>query len=171
MKLISYQSEIVLNTLLKGEIHLAKPSISFSREYMALIDMLDLHCKCPIFAVVHGKKQNSSGRVSSSVKLILEVPEDKIKFTEFSVWADFLYSIKFAKPHDYSKVLANYHDLASQKHENLIKQIKNQQSLDKYDYPQAILEYIDPKWLVSYKMQNRTNKQITTIEKIGNFFK
>lgn len=60
----TYQSGAVMRILQSGKIYRASPSISFKKEYAALIDMLDLHCECPIFGVVRGRKQNTGGRVS-----------------------------------------------------------------------------------------------------------
>ena len=60
----TYQSSAVMRILQSGEVYWAKPSISFKGEYAALIDMLGLHCECPIFGVVHGRKQNTGGRGS-----------------------------------------------------------------------------------------------------------
>ena len=45
----TYQSGAVMRILQRGEVYWAKPSISFKGEYAALIDMLGLHCECPIF--------------------------------------------------------------------------------------------------------------------------
>ena len=59
----TYQSGAVMRILQSGKIYRASPSISFKKEYAALIDMLDLHCECPIFGVVRGRKQNTGGRV------------------------------------------------------------------------------------------------------------
>ena len=44
----TYQSGAVMRILQSGKIYRASPSISFKKEYAALIDMLDLHCECPI---------------------------------------------------------------------------------------------------------------------------
>ena len=52
----TYQSGAVMRILQSGKIYRASPSISFKKEYAALIDMLDLHCECPIFGVVRGRK-------------------------------------------------------------------------------------------------------------------
>ena len=51
----TYQSGAVMRILQSGKIYRASPSISFKKEYAALIDMLDLHCECPIFGVVRGR--------------------------------------------------------------------------------------------------------------------
>ena len=104
MILQTYQSKVVLRTLKNGEVYRAKPNLSLRREYDALIDMLGLHCECPVFAVVKGKKQNTGGKVSGSVRLTLDVPEEFVHITEYGVWADFIYAFKFSKPGNY-KVL------------------------------------------------------------------
>ncbi|MFI3206084.1 MAG: hypothetical protein R3Y33_02440 [Clostridia bacterium] len=170
MKLITYQSEVVLKILNQNIIYRAKPSISFKKEYACLIDMLKLDCACPVFAVVDGKKQNSSGRISSSVKLMLDVPDDQIKYTEFSVWADFMYASKFSKPYNYRKLMASSHDISFKHYQDLINKIETQLPCGNYQYPQAILEYIDPKWLVSSTNFKKT-PPISFIEKLGNLFR
>lgn len=53
----TYQSGAVMRILQSGKIYRASPSISFKKEYAALIDMLDLHCECPIFGVVRGESR------------------------------------------------------------------------------------------------------------------
>lgn len=83
----TYQSGAVMRILQRGEVYWAKPSISFKGEYAALIDMLGLHCECPIFGVVHGRKQNTGGRVSGAVRIRLNVPKEYVRLTEYSVWS------------------------------------------------------------------------------------
>mgnify|MGYP000594568451 CR=1 FL=1 len=78
-----------MRILQSGKIYRASPSISFKKEYAALIDMLDLHCECPIFGVVRGRKQNTGGRVSGAVRIRLNVPREYVKLTEYTDWAIF----------------------------------------------------------------------------------
>lgn len=68
----TYQSKLVLRILKAGEIYRAKPNLSLRGEYDALIDMLGLKCECPIFAVIKGRRQNTGGKVSGSVRLTLD---------------------------------------------------------------------------------------------------
>ena len=75
----TYQSNLVLRILKSGEVYRAKPNLGLRGEYNALIDMFGLHCECPIFAVVKGKKQNTGGKVSGSVRLTLDVPMEHIR--------------------------------------------------------------------------------------------
>ncbi len=147
----TYQSQAVLNILKKGRIYRAKPSISFRREYAALIEILDLDCECPIFGVIKGRKQNTSGKVSASVKLTLDVPDKFVKLTEFSVWADFLYAIKFTKQGNYRSLKMEYEDITSKQLQKIIEDLKNQRDPSKYEVPQVILEKINPEWLIRYK--------------------
>jgi hypothetical protein len=86
----TYQSSAVMRILQSGEVYWAKPSISFKGEYAALIDMLGLHCECPIFGVVRGRKQNTGGRVSGAVRIRLNVPREYVRLTEYTVWVDFM---------------------------------------------------------------------------------
>ena len=64
MTVISYQSKLVLRILKAGETYRAKPNLTLRGEYNAMIDLLGLHCECPIFGVLKGKKQNTGGKVS-----------------------------------------------------------------------------------------------------------
>ena len=171
IRLINYQYEQVLQILKSGLEYRAKPNMRMKKEYDALIDMLELNCDCPVFAVVEGKKQNSSGRVSSSVRLVLEVPEEHIKLTEYEVWADFMYVMKFSQSNDYRKLISSYHEISQKHYKELINSIKEQKELNKYRYPQAIIEYIDSKWLVSYRKIKANEKKLNVYEKITNFFR
>ena len=94
----TYQSGAVMRILQSGKIYRASPSISFKKEYAALIDMLGLHCECPIFGVVRGRKQNTGGRVSGAVRIRLNVPREYVKLTEYTDWADFLDNFKYTNP-------------------------------------------------------------------------
>ena len=85
MTLQTYQSQLVLRTLKSGKTYRAKPNLKLQGEYEALIDLLGLHCECPVFAVVKGRRQNTGGRVSGSVRLTLEVPDDQVHLTEYGV--------------------------------------------------------------------------------------
>ena len=173
MILETYQSKQVLEVLKANKIYRAYPSISFKGEYQALIDMLGLDCECPVFTVVKGRKQNTHGRVSSSVKLVLNVPDDKIKLTEYGVWADFMYSFKFTKPNDYTKLKPDCNEISVRKFNSIISDLKTQRPIETYHYPQAVLEYIDPSWLESYVVINgkSTDNVFNFFEKIGNLFR
>ena len=173
MILETYQSMAVLNILKKDEIYRAKPSISFKGEYAALVDMLGLNCQCPIFTVVKGRKQNTGGRVSASVRLTLNVPEDKIKLTEYSRWADFMYSFKYTKAADYSKLKPDCEEITVRHFQEIITDLKKQRPMPRYKYPQAILEEIRPEWLVSYRLMSggSTDKKETVKEKFLNIFR
>ena len=154
MILETYQSTAVLNILRKGEVYRANPSISFRGEYAAIIDMLGLHCRCPVFAVVKGRKQKTAGRVSASVKLVLDVPDDEVKLTEYGVWADFMYSYKFTRGGDYTKLRADCEEITNRRYQSILQDLRTQRPLATYKYPQAILEEIHPGWLISYRMMN-----------------
>ena len=155
----TYQSSAVMRILQSGKVYRAKPSISFKREYAALIDMLDLHCDCPIFGVVKGRKQNTGGRVSGAVRIRLNVPHEYVKLTEYTVWADFLDNFKYTSPKNYATILAGTDEVSSSAHARVVADLKNQRPLSKYKVPQAILEYIDPQWVVRYKIIHNTREQ------------
>lgn len=152
MILQTYQSQAVLKILHRGEIYRAKPSITYRGEYAALVDILGLRCDCPVFCVVKGRKQNTSGRVSASVRLTLDVPDKHVKLTEFSVWADFLYAYKSSKKNDYRILQPDTEEMTQREYTELIQNLKTQRKLKDYAYPQAILEKINPKWLKGYKI-------------------
>ncbi len=150
--LVTYQSTQVLDILLSDKIYRAYKSITFAREYQALIDILGLKCDCPIFACVKGKPLCADGRVSSSVLLTLRVPKEEVRLTEFSVWADLLYAIKSSKT-DLSRIgtLATNSNVNTRTIADAVSSIKDQRPLSAYKVPQAVLEEIRPEWLVKYE--------------------
>ncbi len=147
MILITYQSRLVLETLRKGKTYRAKPNLALRGQYDALIDLLGLSCECPVFAVVKGKKQNTSGKVSGSYKLILDVPEEAVKLTEYDRWADFLYAYRFTRPGNYKSLRADCEEITVRQYNDLLEELKTQRPAAQYQCPQAILEKINPKWL------------------------
>lgn len=167
----TYQSIAVMKILKSGKIYRAKPSITYKAEYAALIDMLGLSCECPVFGVVRGRKQNTGGRVSGSVRIRLNVPNEFVKLTEYPVWADFLYNFKFTNPQDYTSIIVGTEDVNSAKHSAVVQDLKTQRPLSKYAVPQAILEYIDPKWVVRYKIIRTSREQEDKREAFWNRFR
>ncbi len=147
MILETYQSKLVLETLRAGKVYRPKPNLGLRGEYDALIDLLGLHCECPVFAVVKGKKQNTGGKVSGSVRLTLDVPDQYVKLTEYDRWADFLYAYRFAKPGNYKSLQADCEELTFRQYSEILEDLKTQRPLAQYRCPQAVLEQIDPKWL------------------------
>ena len=152
MILQTYQSKVVLRTLRSGEVYRAKPNLGLRGEYNALIDMLGLHCECPVFAVVKGKKQNTGGKVSGSVRLTLDVPEEVVHITEYGIWADFIYAFKFSKPGNYKVLRPDCEEISVRRYNELMEDLKNQRKLSTYECPQVVLERIEPGWLKSVKM-------------------
>lgn len=148
----TYQSHLVLRTLKAGETYRAKPNLGLRGEYDALIDMFGLHCECPIFAVVKGKKQNTGGKVSGAVRLTLNVPEEQIRLTEYSEWADFLYAFKFTRPGNYKSLRPDCEEISVRRYNQIIENLKYQKKVSQYDCPQAVLEKIEPGWLKSVKI-------------------
>lgn len=167
----TYQSSAVMRILKSGKVYRAMPSISFKNEYAALVDMLKLNCACPIFGVVRGRKQNTGGRVSGAVRIRLKVPREFVKLTEYNVWADFLDNFKYTRPSDYNTIIYGSRDVSSADHGRLIQNLKNQRPLWKYKQPQAILEYIDPAWVVRYKTVKNSRQFEDKKEKFLNFFR
>ncbi len=171
MTLITYQSQAVLSVLKAKKIYYAKPSITYKKEYGALIEMLKMDCQCPVFAVVKGRKQNTSGRVSGTVKMVLEVPDEEVKFTEFSVWADFLYASQFTRPTDYRRLKAGCEEVTVKKFEAILNDLKTPRLLSAYKFPQALIERIEPHWLVNYKIVSNKIGTTDFSEKIFNMFR
>ncbi|WP_322199834.1 hypothetical protein [Acutalibacter intestini] len=148
----TYQSNLVLRTLKAGDVYRAKPNLGLRGEYDALIDMFGLHCECPIFAVIKGRKQNTGGKVSGSVRLTLDVPDDQIHLTEYSEWADFLYVFKYTRPGNYKSLRPDCEEISVRDYNQLIEKLKLQKKPSQYDCPQVVLERIDPGWLKSVKI-------------------
>ena len=150
--LVTYQSTQVLDILLSNKIYRAYKSITFAREYQALIDILGLQCDCPIFACVKGKPLCADGRVSSSVLLTLRVPKEEVRLTEFRVWADLLYVLKSSKI-DLSRTsqLQTKAGVDTRQLSETVESLREQMPLSAYKEPQAVLEEIRPEWLVKYE--------------------
>jgi len=152
LKIVTYQSTQVLRILQSGKIYRAYKSIAFEKEYAALIDILGLSCECPVFGCLKYHRKSSGGRVASSVLLTLDVPDEFVKLTEYKIWADFMFYMKYTKPTDYSKLAVSPDTEITQKDlDDAIFELKTQKSPWKYKVPQAILEEIRPEWLVKYK--------------------
>ena len=150
MTVISYQSKLVLRILKAGETYRAKPNLTLRGEYNAMIDLLGLHCECPIFGVLKGKKQNTGGKVSGSVRLVLDVPDKYIHLTEYAVWAYFLYAFKFTKPGNYKSLRPDCEELTVRRYNEILADLQEQRKPSQYQCPQVVLEKIDPAWLKSY---------------------
>ena len=133
----TYQSNLVLRTLKAGDVYRAKPNLGLRGEYDALIDMFGLHCECPIFAVIKGRKQNTGGKVSGSVRLTLDVPDDQIHLTEYSEWADFLYVFKYTRPGNYKSLRPDCEEISVRDYNQLIEKLKLQKKPSQYDCPRS----------------------------------
>ncbi|WP_242964863.1 hypothetical protein [Scatolibacter rhodanostii] len=167
----TYQSQAVLKILKRGEIYRAKPSISFRGEYGALIELLELKCECPIFGVIKGRRQNTSGKVSATVKMTLDVPDKFVKLTEFGVWADFLYTYKYTKPGNYRALKVDYEEMSIKQYQKILTELKIQKDPSKYEFPQVILEKINPEWLKSYTIYHSKPSVSEKWERFWNKFR
>ncbi len=150
----------VLKILKSGKVYRAYKSQSFYRAYTALVDMLGLKCESPIFGSLRFHKKCTNGRVSTSVKLVLKVPDEFVKLTEYPVWADFMEAIKLTKPGDYRQIDASVKGDGDQEFtqkvlDRIIQNLKTQRSPRQYYIPQAVLEEIRPEWLVRYELHPR----------------
>ena len=153
----TYQSKLVLKILKEGKVYRAKPNLSLRGEYEAMIDLLHLHCECPIFGVVKGKRQNTGGKVSGAVRLTLNVPDKYVHLTEYAVWADFLYAYKFTLPGNFRSLRPDCEEVSVRQYHEILENLREQRPLSGYQCPQVILEKIDPKWLKSVKVMGKGN--------------
>lgn len=153
MTIYTYQSVRVLRILKSDQIYRAQPSPKYGHAYDCLIDMLGLHCECPIFGNLRFHRKNIGGSTSTSVKLVLKVPKENVWLTEYSEWADFMYMVKFTSPKDYHNLIAGeVDDITREKLHSTIDSLKLQRNPWAYRVPQAILEEIRPEWLTEYKV-------------------
>ncbi len=162
MTIITYQSAAVWRILKQNRVYRAYPSLKYKKEYAALIDMLGLHCVCPVFGVLPRRRQNTNGKVSASYRLVLDVPEDKVKLTEYGVWADFIYYSQFAKPDDYNRLTADCTEISQKDYTALIDDLKAQRPVQQYKVPQVILEEILPEWVTEAKAMDK----LTPLQKL-----
>ncbi len=151
----TYQSRLVLKILNAGEMYRAKPNLTLKGEYQALIDILGLKCECPIFGVVKGRKQNTGGKVSGSVRLTLDVPDKFVHLTEYEEWADFLDAYRYTVPGNYRSLRPDCEEITVRRYNEIIQSLKHQKKLSQYECPQAVLEKINPAWLKSVKMTGK----------------
>ena len=162
MTVITYQSAVVWRILKHNRVYRAYPSIKYKKEYAALIDMLGLHCVCPVFGVLPRHKQNTNGKVSSSIRLVLDVPDDRVKPTEYGVWADFIYYSGFSKPDDYTRLLPDCDEITQTAYTALLEDLKRQRPVGEYRTPQVVLEEILPEWVT----EARPMDQLTLLQRI-----
>lgn len=153
----------VLKILKSGKVYRAHKSQSFYRAYEALADILGLKCESPVFGSLRFHKKCTNGRVSTSVKLVLKVPKEFVKLTEYAVWADFIDAMKYTKPGDYrqidSSVTGDTETAVTQKTlDKMIRHLKKQRKPGSYEIPQAVLAEIRPEWLVRYELHPKEPK-------------
>ena len=151
----TYQSKLVLKILQSGETYRAKPNLILKGEYGAMIDLLGLRCECPIFGVVKGKRQNTGGKVSGSVRLTLDVPEKMVHLTEYGEWADFLYVFQYTRPGHYRSLRPDCEEITVRDYNQLLENLQTQKPLSEYKCPQVVLEKIHPAWLKSAKVMGK----------------
>lgn len=146
----------VLKIVKEGNVYRAYKSRTYGQEYQCLVDMLGLNCESPVFGCPAYHRQVTGGKISTSVKMVLKVPDDQIKLTEYPVWADFIYYFKFTKPGDYTRVRSDAMvEIKQKKLDKIIRSLKTQKSVWRYHSPQVIMEEIRPEWLVDYKVNLR----------------
>lgn len=150
---ITYQSRIVLKILQSGKVYRAHRNLTFDRAYSALVDILGLDCECPVFGTLKNRRKCTNGKVSSSVKLTLEIPDEKVKLTEYSVWADFINEIQYSMPNNYKRVSPDGQEAITQhRYTQIIHHLQKQKKPGQYRVPQAVFEEIRPEWLVKYEI-------------------
>ena len=144
----TYQSKVVLRILRSGEVYRAKPNLGLRRQYDVLIDLLGLKCECPIFGVLKGRRQNTGGKVSGSVRITLDVPDKFVHLTEYGEWADFLYAFRYAKPGNYRALRPDCEEISQRQYDQLLESLRQQKKPSEYKVPQVVLEKINPAWIV-----------------------
>jgi hypothetical protein len=105
------------------------------------------------------------------VRIRLNVPNEYVRLTEYSVWADFMENCKYTKPNDYKTIIVGAEEVNAAQHRKLIEDLKDQRPLAKYKVPQAIMEYIDPRWVIKYKVIKNTREQEDRKESFFNRFR
>lgn len=148
----------MLNILKSGKVYRAYKSISFAKEYQALIDILGLSCECPVFGCLKYHRKYSGGCISSSVLLTLNVPKQYVKLTEYRVWADFMFYLKYTQNTDYTKIVSSISadtEITQRHLDTAIADLKEQRRPWQYETPQVVLEEIRPEWLVKYKFTKK----------------
>lgn len=151
----TYQSKLVLKILRSGETYRAKPNLSLREEYQAMIELLGLHCECPIFGVVKGKRQNTGGKVSGAVRLTLDVPDQYVHLTEYGEWADFLYAFRYTRPGNFRSLRPDCEEITVRRYQEILENLQAQKPLSEYRYPQVVLEKIRPEWLKRAKVMRQ----------------
>ncbi len=72
--------------------------------------------------------------------------------TEYGVWADFIYALKFSKPGNYKALRPDCEEISVRRYNELMEDLKDQRKLSAYQTPQVVLERIEPGWLKSVKI-------------------
>ena len=146
----TYQSHAVLNILKQGTVYYARRNLGFDAAYQGLIGLLGLHCAAPVFGYLKGRRSCTNGKISSSVLLILNVPADCVWLTEFNDWADYMYSVMHHTIAANRKMIIPNEEITQQHFNALQKSLQTQRDLNDYHIPQAVLEKIEPQWLLRY---------------------
>lgn len=87
-----------------------------------------------------GEKAEHRGKVSGSVRLVLDVPDKYIHLTEYAVWADFLYAFKFTKPGNYKSLRPDCEELTVRRYNEILADLQEQRKPSQYECPQVVLE-------------------------------
>ena len=85
---------------------------------------------------------------------ILEVPNEKVKLTDYPVWADFMFAMKYTNKSNYHKIsmVSSETEVSQKMLDKMIRSLKEQKRPGEYKIPQAVMEEIRPEWLVKYKL-------------------
>lgn len=167
MLIETYQSKVVKNILASGREYRAKPNLSLRGEYDAMIELLGLHCECPIFGVLKGKKQNTGGKVSGAYRFTLDVPDREVRLTEYGEWADFLYAYRFTMPGNFRALRPDCEEITVRRYQEILEGIQTQKKPSQYETPQAVLERIRPEWV---KKVHRTHQKGGLFRRLSGLF-
>ena len=84
------------------------------------------------------------------MRLTLDVPDEYVHLTEYSVWADFMYAYRFSNPSNYKSLRADCEELTVRRYNEILEDLRTQRKPSQYDTPQVVLEKIRPQWLLKY---------------------
>lgn len=159
MQIRTYQTKLVLDILREGTVYRAPRSVNYARAYDSLIEMLRLNCNCPVFGCLKYHRQCADGRGASSVLLEMDVPRDKVWLTEYAVWADFIYYLRFTTPSNFRKIAGVTAEITQSQFDQMIDSLETQKGPWHYKVPQAVLEEIRPEWVKKYRIGPAGNKK------------
>ena len=145
----TYQSKDVINMLNSGKTYYAIPtkgmfsSAGRDNPYIQIRKLFGLS-HSPIFGAFNTRdldKMIKSSEINTKDKelLTLSVPRDEIKVVEYYDWVDYIYALYDRKSFEIDS------GITLEELENILKE---QKDIKSYDEPQAIIDRIEPGWVI-----------------------